>query len=132
VLGARRTDRLEQIAAELRSGGGEVVTVATDVTRRADLDGLVGRAVAEFGRLDVLVSNAGISRIGPIGDGDVDGWSEMIDVNVRGVLYGIAAATPVFRRQDSDGGPSSGVDRRGHPDHVHLAGIRANRTRRLH
>lgn len=99
VLGARRTDRLEGIADELLTDGVEVVTVATDVTRREDLDGLVGCAVEEFGRLDVLVSNAGISKIGPLGDGDVDGWSQMIDVNVRGVLYGIAAAAPVFRRQ---------------------------------
>ncbi|BBY30141.1 SDR family oxidoreductase [Mycolicibacterium sediminis] len=101
VIGARRTDRLDGIAADLRRRGAEVVTVATDVTRRADLDGLVARAVEEFGRLDVLVSNAGISKIGPLGDGDVDGWSAMIDVNVRGVLYGISAASPVFRRQGS-------------------------------
>ncbi|MBB5160939.1 SDR family oxidoreductase [Mycobacterium sp. AZCC_0083] len=99
VLGARRTDRLDQIAAELRADGATVVTISTDVTRREDLDALVGRAVDEFGHLDVLVSNAGISKIGPIADGDVDGWSAMIDVNVRGVLYGIAAAMPVLRRQ---------------------------------
>jgi NADP-dependent 3-hydroxy acid dehydrogenase YdfG len=99
VLGARRTDRLERLAGELRTAGASVVTSATDVTRRDDLERLVGRAIDEFGRLDVLVSNAGISKIGPIGDGDVDGWSDMIDVNLRGVLYGIAAAMPVFRRQ---------------------------------
>jgi NADP-dependent 3-hydroxy acid dehydrogenase YdfG len=99
VLGARRTDRLDQIAGELRAGGAAVVTSATDVSRRDDVDALVGRAVDDFGRLDALVSNAGISKIGPIENGDVDGWSAMIDVNVRGVLYGIAAALPVFRRQ---------------------------------
>ena len=71
------------------------------MSRRDDVDGLIGPAVEEFGRLDVLVSNAGISKIGPVADGDVDGWSAMIDVNLRGVLYGIAAAMPVFRRQGS-------------------------------
>lgn len=99
VLGARRTDRLDQLADELGADGVSVRIVATDVTRREDLDQLVALAVNEFGRLDVLVSNAGISKIGPVADGDVDGWSAMIDVNLRGVLYGIAAAAPVFKRQ---------------------------------
>ena len=99
VLGARRTDRLETIADELRSDGAEVVTAGVDVTRRADLDQLVQKAIDRFGRLDVLVSNAGISTLGPLADGDVDGWSAMIEVNMRGVLYRIAAAMPVFRRQ---------------------------------
>jgi NADP-dependent 3-hydroxy acid dehydrogenase YdfG len=99
VLGARRTDRLELIAAELRAAGADVAVRATDVTRSEDLDRLVGCAVTEFGRLDVLVSNAGISKIGPIVDADVAGWSAMIDVNLRGVLNGIATAAPVFRSQ---------------------------------
>jgi len=97
VLGARRTDRLDRIADELE--GADVVTVATDVTHRADLDRLVQTAVDRFGRLDVLVNNAGISDLGPIADGDVERWSAMIDVNVNGVLYGIAAAMPVFKQQ---------------------------------
>ncbi|MEE6177944.1 SDR family oxidoreductase [Mycobacterium sp. 050134] len=99
VLGARRTDRLDAVAGDIGAGGGIAVTCATDVTRRRDLERLVGTAVDRFGRLDVLVSNAGISKIGPMSDLDVDGWSAMIDVNVRGVLHGIAAALPVFRRQ---------------------------------
>ncbi|MUL85497.1 MULTISPECIES: SDR family oxidoreductase [unclassified Mycolicibacterium] len=99
VLGARRTDRLGRIAAELVSAGSSVVAMTVDVTRQADLEALVDTATSEFGGLDVLVSNAGISKIGPLSDGDVDGWSAMIDVNLRGVLHGIAAAAPVFRRQ---------------------------------
>ena len=100
AIGARRTDRLEAVADDIRQGGGAVVTCETDVTRREDLVRLVDRAVAEFGRLDVLVNNAGISKIGPISDLDIDGWSAMIDVNLRGVLHGIAAAMPVFARQN--------------------------------
>jgi NADP-dependent 3-hydroxy acid dehydrogenase YdfG len=99
VLGARRTERLDEIARDIRDRGGRAVTLATDVTRRADLDRLVGLAVEEFGRLDVLVSNAGISKIGRMADLDTDGWSAMIDVNLRGVLHGIAAALPIFQRQ---------------------------------
>jgi NADP-dependent 3-hydroxy acid dehydrogenase YdfG len=99
VLGARRTERLDEIARDIRERGGRALTCATDVTRRADLDRLVALAVEEFGKLDVLVSNAGISKIGPMADLDTDGWSAMIDVNLRGVLHGIAAALPIFQRQ---------------------------------
>ncbi|MBO1753525.1 SDR family oxidoreductase [Allobranchiibius sp. CTAmp26] len=99
VLGARRTDRLTALAERIRADGGRAQIVSTDVTRRADLTRLVEVAVEEFGRLDVLVSNAGIARTASVSDLDVDSWDAMIDVNVRGVLHGIAAALPVFRRQ---------------------------------
>ena len=101
VLGARRVAQIENIAAEVRGRGGAAIACATDVTRREDLERLVDSAVQEFGRLDVLVNNAGISKIGPMSNIDVDGWSAMIDVNVKGVLHGIAAALPVFQRQGS-------------------------------
>jgi NADP-dependent 3-hydroxy acid dehydrogenase YdfG len=99
VLGARRTARLDQIANDIRAHRGSAVTRAADVTRADHLERLVATAVEEFGRLDVLVSNAGISKIGPMSNLDIDGWSAMIDVNLRGVLHGIAAALPVFQRQ---------------------------------
>ncbi|WP_439383395.1 SDR family oxidoreductase [Amycolatopsis lexingtonensis] len=99
VLGARRTDRLEALAQKIRADGGRAEVLDVDVTRRADLERLVTRAVDRFGRLDVLVGNAGVARIAPVGDLDVDAWDAMIDVNLRGVLHGIAAALPVFRAQ---------------------------------
>ena len=99
VLGARRVERLDEIADEIRARGATAITCAIDVARREDVERLVGTAVDEFGRLDVLVSNAGVSKIGPISDLDVDGWSAMIDVNLRGVVHGIAAALPLFRGQ---------------------------------
>ncbi|MBB2903247.1 NADP-dependent 3-hydroxy acid dehydrogenase YdfG [Kineococcus radiotolerans] len=101
VLGARRTDRLEQLVEEITAAGGRAAAVRVDVTDPDDLHSLVDRAVEGFGRLDVLVGNAGVSRISPITDVDVEGWSAMVDVNVKGVLNGIAAALPVFRAQGS-------------------------------
>jgi NADP-dependent 3-hydroxy acid dehydrogenase YdfG len=94
VLGARREDRLADLAA--RTGG---VHARTDVTRREDLHSLVALAVERFGRLDVLVGNAGAGPISPLDDLRVDEWDEMVDVNIKGVLHGIAAALPVFRAQ---------------------------------
>lgn len=99
VLGARRTERLARLARDIRAAGGVAVTRATDVTRPDDVRELAETGVREFGAVDVLVSNAGISKIGPMSDLDVDGWSAMIDVNLRGVLNSVAAVLPIFRRQ---------------------------------
>ncbi|WP_217168576.1 SDR family oxidoreductase [Streptomyces sp. AC512_CC834] len=101
VLGARRPDRLEDLALRIEKNGGEAAWVRTDVTRREDLAGLVGLARERFGRLDVLVSNAGVGLISPLDELRVDDWERMIDVNLKGVLYGIAEALPVFREQGS-------------------------------
>ena len=99
VLGARRAGRLDSLAARIRAEGGRAEMLEVDVTKRADLEQLVALAVDRFGRLDVLVSNAGVARTAPMADLDVDDWDMMIDVNLRGVLHGIVAALPVFRSQ---------------------------------
>jgi NADP-dependent 3-hydroxy acid dehydrogenase YdfG len=101
VLGARRTDKLTDLAARIEQAGGEAVVAETDVTRREDLVALVAAARERWGRLDVLVSNAGAGSVGPIADLDVDGWELMVDVNVKGLLFGVAAALPVFQEQGS-------------------------------
>ena len=101
VLGGRRGDRLEAVCARISAAGGQAAWRITDVTPRADVDALVALAVARFGRLDVLINNAGIAPVSPLDDLRVDDWMAMIDVNVKGVLYGIAAALPLFRAQGS-------------------------------
>ncbi|KWV31367.1 SDR family oxidoreductase [Micromonospora rifamycinica] len=101
VLGARRTDRLDRLVAEIETAGGTAVAARVDVTTPDDLRSLVALAVERFGRLDVLVGNAGVSRLSTVAELDVEGWSAMVDVNVKGVLHGIAAALPVFTRQGS-------------------------------
>lgn len=99
VLGARGPERLEALSARITQAGGEAVHARTDVRRRGDLSALVGLACEHYGRLDVLVSNAGVMPISPLDELRVEEWDEMIDVNIKGVLYGIAAALPVFRSQ---------------------------------
>ena len=99
VLGARGQDRLEALAARIAASRGEAVYARTDVKRREGVSNLVGLAIERYGKLDVLVNNAGIAPISPLDELRVDDWEEMIDVNIKGVLYGIAAALPVFRRQ---------------------------------
>jgi NADP-dependent 3-hydroxy acid dehydrogenase YdfG len=99
VLGARRADRLQGLCDRIVAKGGVASYVVTDVKRRSDVAALVDRAVGEHGKLDLLVSNAGIAPISLLDDLRVEDWEDMIDVNVKGVLYGIAAALPVFRRQ---------------------------------
>lgn len=99
VLGARRPDRLQEVVDRIRAAGGEAEWAEVDVTRREDLDRFVERAVASFGRLDVLVSNAGIGPISRIDARQIEDWDAMIDVNLRGVLHGFAAAMPTFKAQ---------------------------------
>jgi NADP-dependent 3-hydroxy acid dehydrogenase YdfG len=99
VLGARGTERLKALADRIVKAGGEADYARTDVKRREDLSGLVKLACERYGKLDVLVNNAGIGPISPLDELRVDEWDDMIDINIKGVLYGIAAALPVFRKQ---------------------------------
>jgi len=99
VLGARGLDRLEALADRIARAGGGAVYARTDVKRREDLSNLVKLACERCGKLDVLVNNAGIMPVSPLDDLRVEDWEEMIDINIKGVLYGIAAALPVFRKQ---------------------------------
>lgn len=101
VLGARRSGRIEALAAEIAQAGGKAIAVTTDVTRRGDLKALVDAAVETFGRIDVLINNAGVMPLSPLDRLKVDEWDQMIDVNLKGVLYGIAAALPYMKAQKS-------------------------------
>lgn len=101
VLGARRADRIEALAAEIVAVGGKVLAVETDVTKREDLKRLVDAAVETYGRIDVLINNAGVMPLSPLERVKVDEWDQMIDVNLKGVLYGIAAALPHMTAQKS-------------------------------
>ncbi|MCJ8517359.1 NADP-dependent 3-hydroxy acid dehydrogenase YdfG [Pseudorhizobium tarimense] len=101
VLGARSEAEIAAVAGEIEAAGGEAVYDAIDVTRRADMERLVNLACERFGRLDVIVNNAGIGPLSRFDALRVDDWDAMIDVNLKGALYGVAAALPVFTRQNS-------------------------------
>jgi NADP-dependent 3-hydroxy acid dehydrogenase YdfG len=134
VLGARREERLATLAAELRAGSSndaetgtgsrgrtgavtavQVVHRTTDVRRREDLAALVELATSEYGRLDVLIGNAGIGPVSALDDLRVDDWDAMVDINLKGLMHGVAAALPVFRSQ-------------GHGQFVHTISTAAYKT----
>ncbi|PZR08502.1 MAG: oxidoreductase [Flavobacterium psychrophilum] len=101
VLGARRNDLLEKIVDEISSKGGSAVYLQTDVTKKDQVQALVDKALSEYGKIDVIINNAGIMPIVPMSDIRTEEWDNMIDINIRGVLYGIAAALPEFQKQNS-------------------------------
>jgi NADP-dependent 3-hydroxy acid dehydrogenase YdfG len=101
MLAARRDERLSALAERLRAEGGVVDYLATHVGDRGAMQRLADATVAAFGRIDVLVNNAGVMSLSTLAEGDVDAWDQMIDINLKGVLYGIAAVLPVMRRQNS-------------------------------
>ena len=101
VLAARRVERLSKLVTHITAAGGHAVAVATDVSQRTDLNRLADQAIAHFGRIDVLVNNAGIMPMAAMSKLKVDEWDQMIDVNIKGVLYGIAAVLPTMQQQQS-------------------------------
>jgi NADP-dependent 3-hydroxy acid dehydrogenase YdfG len=101
VLGARRRERIEALARELTAKGGKAMALVTDVTERAQVAKLVEAAVKTHGRIDVMINNAGLMPQSLLERLKVDEWDRMIDVNIKGVLYGIAAALPHMKQQKS-------------------------------
>ena len=101
VLGARRRDRIDALAKEISASGGKAVGFTVDVAKRAEVEAFVKGAVETFGRIDVIVNNAGIMPIAPIEALKVEEWDRQIDVNLKGVLYGVAAALPQMQKQRS-------------------------------
>src|SRR6202045_1272880 len=101
VLGARRSNRIDAVVQEISAVGGKAIGFVTDVTKRAEVEALIQKAVDGFGRVDVLLNNAGIMPIAPIEALRVDEWDRQIDVNIKGLLYGVAAALPHMQKQKS-------------------------------
>ncbi|MDK4717850.1 SDR family oxidoreductase [Rhizobium sp. CNPSo 3968] len=101
VLGARRADRLKELADEINAFGGKAIYQKVDVTSRDDVQAFANAALDAFGRIDVIVNNAGIMPLSPMASLKVDEWDQMIDVNIRGVLHGIAAVLPTMNQQQS-------------------------------
>ena len=101
ALGARRVDRIQSLANELNGRGGKVLAIATDVTKYDQVKALVDAAVQTYGRIDVIINNAGLMPQSPLERLKIDEWNQMIDVNIKGVLYGIAAALPYMKQQKS-------------------------------
>lgn len=101
VLGARRDERIQSLAKEINNSGGKALAIATDVTKVEQVKALVDAAVKNFGRIDVIINNAGLMPQSTLNRYRVDEWDQMIDVNIKGVLYGIAAALPYMEKQKS-------------------------------
>ncbi len=99
VLGARRQERLTVLAEKIRAAGGTAAFLETDVTRKEQVEALVGLAREQFGRVDVIVNNAGVMPLSALEELKLDEWERMVDVNIKGVLYGIAAGLPIMKTQ---------------------------------
>ena len=99
VLGARRVDRIQSLAKELTGAGGKAIAITTDVIHWDQVKKLVDAAVQRYGRIDVMINNAGLMPQAPLERLKIDEWDQMIDVNIKGVLYGIAAVLPHMKQQ---------------------------------
>jgi NADP-dependent 3-hydroxy acid dehydrogenase YdfG len=99
VLGARRKNRIDALVRDIRNAGGHATGFTTDVTQRAQVEALVQGALREHDRIDVLLNNSGIMPIAPMAALKVEEWDRMIDVNIKGLLYGVAAVLPAMQRQ---------------------------------
>ena len=99
VLGARRTDRVDALVKDITVKGGTALGFHADVTKRSDVEALVQGAIHEHGRIDVIVNNAGIMPIAPLAALKVEEWDRMIDVNIKGLLFGVAAVLPIMQKQ---------------------------------
>ena len=101
AVAARRKDKLDEVVAGIAASGGTAKAYQLDVTDKRQVEAVVSDVVADFGGLDVLINNAGLMPIRPMSEVNTDEWDQMIDVNVKGVLYGIAAVLPRFLAQES-------------------------------
>jgi NADP-dependent 3-hydroxy acid dehydrogenase YdfG len=101
MLGARRTERLEPLVTEIRAAGGTAEFRALDVTRLENVQGFADFALRTFGQIDVIINNAGVMPLSPLAELKIDEWNRMIDVNIRGVLHGIAAVLPHMTQRRS-------------------------------
>ena len=101
VVGARRTDRLESLVKAIEENNGEILAQKLDVTKKSDCDDLVNTAIKKWGKVDVLVNNAGLMPLSFVKNLKVDEWDQMIDVNIKGVLYCTAAVLPHMRETKS-------------------------------
>jgi NADP-dependent 3-hydroxy acid dehydrogenase YdfG len=101
VLGARRIDRIDAVVKDITSRGGSALGFKTDVTKRSEVEALIKGAIDEHGRIDAIVNNAGIMQIAPMDALKVEEWDRMIDLNLKGLLYGVAAVLPIMQKQKS-------------------------------
>ena len=101
AMGARRTDKLEQLENKIKKNGGDVLSQKLDVTKKADCDAIVEQTIKKFGTVDILVNNAGIMPISLVENQKVKEWEQMVDVNIKGVLYCTAAVIPCLKEKKS-------------------------------